>query len=205
MSTYRAGLVGFALAASLGNAPAATAQSYPTRPITVVVPFAAGGPTDTLARILSERMNTSLGQPLVIENVAGAAGSLGTGRAARSTPDGYTLVIGFLGTHVLNAAIYSLGYDVQKDFEPIALLASNPLVIIAKKATPAASKPRQSRAGNARSRHPRACRRRLLPAAHRNRISVCVLSWCGAGYAGFGGRPYRHDVRSSFECITARA
>jgi tripartite-type tricarboxylate transporter receptor subunit TctC len=137
MSTYRAGLVGFALAASLGNAPAATAQSYPTRPITVVVPFAAGGPTDTLARILSERMNARLGQPLVIENVAGAAGSLGTGRVARSTPDGYTLVIGFLGTHVLNGAIYSLGYDVQKDFEPIALLASNPLVIIAKKATPA--------------------------------------------------------------------
>jgi tripartite-type tricarboxylate transporter receptor subunit TctC len=179
-----------------------------------VVPFAAGGPTDTLARILSERMNARLGQPLVIENVAGAAGSLGTGRVARSTPDGYTLVIGFLGTHVLNGAIYSLGYDVQKDFEPIALLASNPLVIIAKKATPAKDLKEliawlRANPGKAVQATPGAGTPRMSPAptssGARNRISVCALSWCGAGYAGFGGRPYRHDVRSSFECITARA
>ena len=136
MSTYRVSLVAFALAASFGSAPA-TAQSYPTRPVTVVVPFAAGGPTDTLARILSERMSARLGQPFVIENAAGAAGSLGTRRVARSAPDGYTVIIGFLGTHVLNGAIYSLEYDVQKDFEPIALLSSNPLLIVAKKAMPA--------------------------------------------------------------------
>src|SRR5262245_7355507 len=105
------------------------AQVFPSRPITVVVPFASGGPTDTIARILSERMRPTLGQTLVIENVAGAAGSLGTRRVARASPDGYTITIGFLGTHVLNGAIYNLGYDVEKDFEPVALLASNPLVI----------------------------------------------------------------------------
>jgi tripartite-type tricarboxylate transporter receptor subunit TctC len=137
MSAYRARLVALVLATSIGGAPEATAQSYPSRPITMVVPFAAGGPTDTLARILSERLSASLGQPLVIENIAGAAGSLGTRRVARSAPDGYTLIVGFLGTHVLNAAIYSLEYDVEKDFEPIAFLASNPVMIVAKKAAPA--------------------------------------------------------------------
>jgi tripartite-type tricarboxylate transporter receptor subunit TctC len=86
----------------------ANAQSYPSRPITVVVPFPAGGPTDTLARFLAERMRASLGQPIIIENVSGAAGSIGVGRVARATPDGYTLVIGIWSTHVVNAAIYSL-------------------------------------------------------------------------------------------------
>jgi tripartite-type tricarboxylate transporter receptor subunit TctC len=86
---------------------------------------------------MSDRMSTSLAQPIVIENVTGAAGSIGAGRVARATPDGYTICVGFLGTHVLNGAIYSLQYDVVKDFEPIALLASNPQLIVAKKATPA--------------------------------------------------------------------
>jgi tripartite-type tricarboxylate transporter receptor subunit TctC len=115
----------------------ASAEVYPSRPITIVVPFPAGGPTDTIARILSERMSASLAQSLVIENVTGAGGTIGTARVARATPDGYTLCVGFLGTHVLNGAIYSLQYDVVKDFEPIALLASNPQLIVAKKATPA--------------------------------------------------------------------
>jgi tripartite-type tricarboxylate transporter receptor subunit TctC len=122
---------------ALGPAKDVAAQVYPSRSITMVVPFAAGGPTDTIARILSERMSATLGQQLVIENAAGVAGSLGTRRVVRSTPDGHTIIIGFLGTHVLNAAIYSLGYDVEKDFEPIALLASNPLMIVGKKAIPA--------------------------------------------------------------------
>jgi len=103
----------------------------------MVVPFPAGGPTDTIARIVSERMSTSLAQPIVIENVTGAAGTIGAGRVARAAPDGYTLCAGFLGTHVLNAAIYSLQYDVVKDFEPIALLASNPQLIVGKKTSPA--------------------------------------------------------------------
>ncbi len=98
----------------------AAAQGYPSRPITLVVPFAAGGPVDVLARIMAERMKVSLGQPVIIENVAGAAGSLGVGRVARASPNGYTLSIGpGSATHVANGAIYALPYDVVNDFEPV--------------------------------------------------------------------------------------
>src|SRR5262245_29277442 len=129
------------LAVGAAALPAASrlvrAQDYPSRAITLVVPFAAGGPSDTVARILAEPMRASLGQSVIIENVTGAAGTVGTGRVARAVPDGYTLVVGFWGTHVLNGALYSLQYDVLKDFEPIALLTSNPQLIVAKSAMPA--------------------------------------------------------------------
>jgi tripartite-type tricarboxylate transporter receptor subunit TctC len=115
----------------------AHAQGYPTRPITMVVPFAAGGPVDTYARILSERMRGSLGQPVIVENIAGAGGSTGVGRVARATPDGYTIVIGIWSTHVANGAVYNLSYDLLNDFEPIALHASSPQVIVARKSLPA--------------------------------------------------------------------
>jgi tripartite-type tricarboxylate transporter receptor subunit TctC len=137
MLTRRTLLASLAFAAVAAPIAEASAEVYPSRQITMVVPFPAGGPTDTIARIVSERMSTSLAQPIVIENVTGAAGTIGAGRVARATPDGYTLCAGFLGTHVLNGAIYSLQYDVVKDFEPIALLASNPQLIVAKKAIPA--------------------------------------------------------------------
>jgi tripartite-type tricarboxylate transporter receptor subunit TctC len=121
-----------------GNAvlPAA-AQDYPVRPITIVVPFPAGGPTDAVGRILSGRMRASLGQSVIIENVSGAGGSLGIGRVARAAPDGYTIALGIWSTQVVNAAIYSLSYDVVKDFEPIALLASSPVMIAGRKTLPA--------------------------------------------------------------------
>jgi tripartite-type tricarboxylate transporter receptor subunit TctC len=115
----------------------ASAQVYPTRPITLVVPLAAGGPLDTLARIVAEPMRASLGQPVIVENVTGAGGTVGAGRVARATPDGYTIGIGFLGTHVLNGALYALPYDVVKDFDPIAMISSNPHLIVAKAAVPA--------------------------------------------------------------------
>ena len=115
----------------------ATAQPYPSRPITMVVPLAAGGPLDTIARILAEPMRLSLGQPVIVENVTGAAGTIGTGRVARAAPDGYTFGMGFLGTLVLNGAVYSLPYDVVKDIDPIALISSNPHVIVANAALPA--------------------------------------------------------------------
>src|SRR5262245_36015123 len=99
----------------------ACAQSYPSRPINMVVPFPAGGPIDALGRIVAERMQASLGQPIIIENVGGAAGSLGVGRVARARPDGYTLIVGYWGTHVVNQAIYALQYDVLNDFEPVSL------------------------------------------------------------------------------------
>jgi tripartite-type tricarboxylate transporter receptor subunit TctC len=108
------------------------AQSYRSRPITMVVPFAAGGATDVIGRIIAERMKQSLGQPVIIENVTGANGSIGVGRVARATPDGYTIGIGHWSTHVVNGAIYALQYDVLADFEPISLIASNPQLIIAK-------------------------------------------------------------------------
>jgi tripartite-type tricarboxylate transporter receptor subunit TctC len=115
----------------------ARAQSYPVRPITMIVPFAAGGPSDVIGRVFAERMRASLGQPIIIENVAGAGGSIGTGRVARAAGDGYTLVLGFWGTHVANGALYTLRYDLLNDFAPVSLLVSNPSLILAKKAMPA--------------------------------------------------------------------
>jgi len=100
----------------------ARGQAYPSRPITIVVPFAAGGPTDTIARVLAERMRAFFGQPVLVENVTGANGSIAVGRVARAAPDGYTLSIGQTGTHVLNGAAYSLQYHVLDDFEPISPL-----------------------------------------------------------------------------------
>jgi tripartite-type tricarboxylate transporter receptor subunit TctC len=115
------------------------AQAYPSRPVTLVVPYPAGGPTDTLSRILAERMKASLGQPVIVENVAGAGGSIGTGRVARAAPDGHMLVIGHLQTHVMNAAILTLQYDVVKDFEPLSLIADTPQWLVAKKTMPGAT------------------------------------------------------------------
>jgi tripartite-type tricarboxylate transporter receptor subunit TctC len=115
----------------------ARAQNYPSRQITMIVPFAAGGPADTVGRILAERMRASLGQTVIIENITGAGGSIGVGHIARATPDGYTFGMGISSTQVVNPIIYSLPYNVQTDFEPVALLASNPHFIVAKKANPA--------------------------------------------------------------------
>jgi tripartite-type tricarboxylate transporter receptor subunit TctC len=129
------------LAAGAAALPAlpgiASAQAFPARPITLVAPFPAGGPVDTICRILGEHMHGSLGQPILVENVAGAAGSLGVGRVARAAPDGYTLIVGQWSTHVANAAIYKLPYDTLADFQPIALLSSNPGLIVGRKNLPA--------------------------------------------------------------------
>jgi tripartite-type tricarboxylate transporter receptor subunit TctC len=129
------------LAAGAAALPAlsrgAWAQAYPSRPMTMIVPYAAGGPTDTIARIMGERMRASLGQIVVVENVTGAAGTIGVGRAARAAPDGYTICIGHWGTHVVNGAIYELPYHVFNDFEPVSLIATNPQIIVARKGIPA--------------------------------------------------------------------
>jgi tripartite-type tricarboxylate transporter receptor subunit TctC len=129
------------LAAGAATLPAASriawAQAYPLRPITLVVPFPAGGPADVIGRILAPSMRASLGQTIIIENVVGASRSLGVGRVARAPPDGYTLVVGLLDTHVANGAVYKLKYDVLNDFEPISLIATQPFLIVAKKAMPA--------------------------------------------------------------------
>src|SRR5438128_6620451 len=120
----------------LAGAADAQAQAYPSRPITLVVPFPPGGSTDAAARIMAERMRAPLGQTIVIENVGGAGGSIGVGRVARAAPDGYTIDIGQWDTHV-GSIIYKLDYDLEKDFEPIALVSNNPQLIVAKKDLPA--------------------------------------------------------------------
>jgi tripartite-type tricarboxylate transporter receptor subunit TctC len=117
----------------------AIAQGYPSRPITIIVPFPAGGATDTLARVLAEPLRSSLGQSVVVENVAGAAGSIGVGRAVRAPADGYTLSIGTLTTHVLIGALYALQFDLLKDLEPVAQLGAEPLLIVARKSMPASN------------------------------------------------------------------
>src|SRR5437899_5131678 len=115
---------------------AVQAQTYPSRSITLVVPFPPGGSTDTIARIMAERMRPLLGQPVIIENVGGAGGSIAVGRVARAAPDGYTIDIGQWDTHV-GSIIYRLNYDLQKDFDPIGLMSINPQLMVAKKALPA--------------------------------------------------------------------
>lgn len=130
--------VGFTLVATLGVGSIATAQSFPTKSITIVVPFSAGGPTDTLARLLTEPMRKALGQTVVVENTTGAGGTIGTGRVVRSAPDGYTLSIGHWGTHVVNGAYYTkLAFHVYDDFAPVAMIATNPQLIVSRNAVPA--------------------------------------------------------------------
>ena len=126
-------LAGLVLATLLGIAPAG-GQTYPSRPITLIVPFPAGGALDTIARALAERMRVALGQPVVVENVPGGAGNVGVARLARAAPDGYTADIGGWVTHVVNGALYTLGFDVRTDFAPVSLIATQPMLVVGKKA-----------------------------------------------------------------------
>lgn len=137
MQTYGMLLGSLALAAVITNVESAPAQPYPSHPVTMIVPLAAGGPIDTIARIVAEGMRDSLGQSVIIENVTGASGSIGVGRVARAKPDGYTISLGYLGTHVFNGAALPLSYDLLNDFEPVSLLVCNPLLIVARKTMPA--------------------------------------------------------------------
>jgi tripartite-type tricarboxylate transporter receptor subunit TctC len=115
---------------------AAMAQGYPTRPITTIVPFPPGGPLDSVGRVLAERMRAFLGQPVIVENVSGAEGNIGTGRAARAQPDGYTIDLGAMNTHVLNGAFYTLQYDVLNDFAGVTPLVTFPFLLFARKTMP---------------------------------------------------------------------
>jgi tripartite-type tricarboxylate transporter receptor subunit TctC len=127
----------FALAVAFSGVSTAAAQSYPARPITLVVPFSAGGPVDTIARLIAVPMGKALNQTVIVDNTTGAAGTIGVGRVAHAAPDGYLLSIGHWGTHVINGAIYPLQYDMLKDLEPLGMIASNPLLIVANPAVPA--------------------------------------------------------------------
>jgi tripartite-type tricarboxylate transporter receptor subunit TctC len=125
----------FALALVL-TASAASAQKFPAKPVTIVVPFSAGGPTDTIGRIMAERMTRSLGQTVVVENVTGAGGNIGVSRVVRAAPDGYMVSIGHIGPHVINGAMYRLEYDLLKDLAPVGMFVTNPQVIISNNALP---------------------------------------------------------------------
>ena len=127
----------FALATLSTFAAPAMSQGYPSRPITMIVPFAAGGPLDVMGRILADHMRAPLGQPVIIEAVGGAAGSIGVGRAVRAAPDGYTIVLGTWGTHVGNGAIYTLNYDLLADLEPIINTSTTAQIIVGRKSLPA--------------------------------------------------------------------
>src|SRR5258708_13784123 len=120
----------------LGMASAAACQCYHSRPITMIVPLGPGGSTDIIARTVAEGMGAILGQPIIVENTTGAGGTIGVGRLARATPDGYTFGIGQWGTNVANGAVHNLPYDLLKDFEPIALIATQPFLIVARKNLP---------------------------------------------------------------------
>jgi tripartite-type tricarboxylate transporter receptor subunit TctC len=129
----------FALAAAAVAAwglSVAAAQDFPTRPMTSIVPFAAGGPTDIITRLTAEHMRGTLGQPIIVENVVGAGGTIGVGRVARAAPDGHTMVLGNWGSFAVTGAIYTLPYDLRTDFEPIAPVATEPLLVCAKQSAP---------------------------------------------------------------------
>jgi tripartite-type tricarboxylate transporter receptor subunit TctC len=130
--------LGCALAlGTLASVGGAAAQTYPARPVTMIVPLAPGGSTDVIGRIMAEGMRPILGQPVIVDNTAGAGGTIGVGRLARATPDGYTFGIGQWGTNVANGAVYNLQFDLLKDFEPIALIATQPFLVVSRKTLPA--------------------------------------------------------------------
>ncbi len=126
-----------AMFATLALSAAANAETYPSRPVTFIVPYGAGGPVDTMARTMSEAMRTALGQSIVIENVTGANGTIGVGRAVHAAPDGYTVSIGNWPSHITNGAIYNLSYDIETDLVPVARLPQNPYIAVVRKDFPA--------------------------------------------------------------------
>ena len=128
---------GILFAALFGSTIGVWAQDYPVRTISMVVAFSAGGPSDSIARILATRMTGAIGQSVVVENTTGAGGTIGVGRIVKGAPDGYLLGIGHIGTHVVNGAIYPLTYDLQTDLEPVAMIATNPQILVGKNAIPA--------------------------------------------------------------------
>jgi len=169
----------------LQSIPSASAQTYPSRPITLVVPFAAGGPVDVVARVLSEPMRKSLGQAVVVDYTVGASGSVGVGRVARAAPDGYTVSIGHWGTHVVNGAVYALQYDLLKDLEPVGDDRREPDADRRQRRA-AGEQPRgsdrmdQGQAGRRQRRHRRpglgnAYQRRVFPERHRRKSAIHSL------------------------------
>ena len=194
---------------TLGWTGIVAAQPYPVRTITMIVPFPAGGATDTLARYLAEQMRGILGQSIIIENVAGAAGSIGVGRAVRSPADGYTLSIGTSTTHMLTGGLYDLPFDLLKDLEPVIEIGSEPLLIAARKSLPAddlkgliaylKANPDKASVRDRRRRGDGPSRRNLVSEGDRDEVSVRALSRQRAGDAGSPGGSDRFHDRAGLE------
>ena len=203
------------LAAGAAAMPAvsrmAGAQSYPTRPITIIVSFPAGAGADAVGRILAESMRASLGQPVVIENVTGAGGSIGVGRVARAANDGYTVALGDWGTFVANGVAYTLPYNLLTDFEPIAPLTTQPILIVAKKVMPAddlkgliawlKANPGKASAGTNGVGTPQHVAAIFFQSRHSVRLRT--LPWRRASIAGLAGRTDRLDICRGGRCRRA--
>lgn len=193
--------LGFGAATAASFPRAVVALDYPTRPITIVVPFAAGGATDVLARVLADAMGKSLGQTVIVENVTGAAGSIGVSRVARATADGYTLSIGTLTSHVLIGGLYKLDFDLLTDLTPISELAYEPLLICVKNSLPAKNLQEliawlKANPGISGRGLDRQSRRHCLSESHRHDFSIRAVSRRRAGGAGHDGWSNRHDDRT---------
>ena len=208
-------LIAVALAAMAAFAGDVAAQSYPSKPITIIVPFAAGGPSDVLARVIGERMRGSLGQTVIVENVTGAAGTIGVARAARAPADGYTLSFGHLGTHVVNGAIYPLTFDLLNDLDPVGLVGANPQLVVSKIGVPA-KRPQgidrldQGQRSKRDVRHRRrrlrlAFQRALPPEPDRHEVAIRAVPRHRSGDAGPGRRQHRHHRRPGVELDAAGA
>ena len=210
MNPPRRRLLGLAASAAvLPLAAGVRAQAYPSRPISMIVPASAGGPTDAIARVLAERMGALLGQTIVIDNVAGAGGSIGVGKLARATPDGYTLGIGQWSHYVLNGATYTLPYDLLQDFATISLLTNGPLLLVARKTLPAndlaalvawlKANPDKASAGTGGIGSAGAHFRHLLPEDDRHALRLHPLSRHRARAARPDGRADRPDDRPGLQ------
>ena len=192
------------LAADHGLA-GARAETYPCKPITLIVPFPAGGPTDTVARIISDHMSKTLGQSILVETVTGAGATIGVGRVVNAAPDGYTLGIGNWSSHVGSPALYPVSWNPVNDLTPIARLPVSSLMIVGKESLPAKdakeliawlkANPDKAIGGECRRRLRRACLRTLFRREDRHQVPVRVLSRRRAGDAGHAGRHDRHHVR----------
>jgi tripartite-type tricarboxylate transporter receptor subunit TctC len=176
----------FALVASLGASPSSNAQSYPSRPVTIVVPYSAGGPTDTLGRVVGDRMRKPLGQTVLVDNTTGAGGSIAVGKVVRAAPDGYTLGIGHWGSHVVNGAYYTLPFNLLTDLQPVAMIATNPQVIISKSAVPAKNL------------------KELLAWIRANEDKLLVGSGGVAASSHMGGIYFQHLIGAKFQYVHYR-
>ena len=206
-------LLAVAFVAWAGSVTGAPAQVYPSRPITMIIGLAPGGAVDVLARGLAEHMKGTLGQPIVVENVSGAGGTVGTGRVVRAPPDGYTLGMGTAGQYVVNGAVYALSYDLLKDFEPVVLLPSVPYWMVARKTMPpndlkgliAWLKANPASAATVGTASLSRLCGVLVPEPDRHQFPVHSLSGRRTGAAGPGGRPDRHHMRSGGQFAAAGA